>query len=324
MKPAFPSALTVERLRYLIVKHLNRYRALLKRAESGGRNIDISECKRLLDVWMRIDMAGGSLEPDSYSMGGLREIREAYNDEDWSVPDDQLISVEQLLRNYRDSFADAAINVRLSARTHAENNRRAITCETGCANCCYQKILVGAAEGMVIYDELKRTGRWTADMQAKLAMSDREMTASNHRVFFGKKIPCAFLQETSPGHGMCTVYGSRPMGCAATFSIGGDPAYCRQDLQDSLKGQFQVFSHTQTIAAFFSAHTHMQHGLEGGAEQEDATVLMTLPGAVLWAGAKAEHEPPPAVFRLPYIAGSMGKSLDDFDLTAVNREIAQE
>lgn len=316
---ALPAELTATRLRYLIVKHLNRYRRRLKLAQEKNQGQAMLECERLLQLWMIADFRGGSLNPRLYSVEELQEINEAYDDEDWSVPDRLLISTDMLLRNYRGALTEANSDNRKGARQHAEQNDRTITCEMGCAYCCYQKILVGAAEGLAIYGELKSTGGWTPEIQAKLKEADRAMTENDHSVFFDLKIPCAFLDEESPGRGKCTVYNSRPIACASTYAMSGDPKNCdKLDNTDSNDGQFQIFANSPSVGGFFNAHSHLQHGMEGA----DQLTLMTLPGAVLWAAAHQEEQPRPVVRRVPYTMEGMGEAIDEFDSAAIHRRIA--
>lgn len=313
---SLPAELTDTRLRYLIVKHLNRYRARLKFAQEKSQRQAEIECERLLQLWMMVDFRGGTLNPVRYNPEELQEINEAYNDEDWSTPDRTLITTDMLLRNYRGSLSEAVSVNRQGARQHAEQNGRAIACEMGCAYCCYQKILVGASEGLAIYDELKQSGRWTPELQAKLKEADRVMTDNDHAVFFDLKIPCAFLEEESPGRGKCTAYNSRPIACSSTYSIGSDPKNCDWlDERGANEGQFQIFASSPMVLGFFSAHQHLQHGMEGS----DQLMLMTLPGAVLWAAAHQEEQPRPVVRRVPYKMEGMGEAIDEFDSAAIHR-----
>lgn len=224
----------------------------------------------------------------------------------------RVIQADQLLRVVRTKLAAVSVEMTKFAGEYSASQGKTVTCVPGCANCCYQKILVTAADGMAIYAHLRQAGRWTAEMIAKLVAADEVMTDRDHYTHFVKKTPCTFLDETKPGWGECSIYAVRPISCVATFSNGGDASECAVPGEPREKGQFQVAIHgVQALEDFLYLMMTVEDLVESGREP----MLMTLPGAVLWAASVAEHGPPPDVRRLPLRQGGA----DEFDAVATHR-----
>ena len=207
---------------------------------------------------------------------------------------DMTIPVKALLRNFTTFLAAAAADIKTHAHGHAASNGRTITCENGCAHCCYQKILVSGAEGVTIYAYLREVGLWTPEMVAKLTEADKRMTSMSHHDYFVEKIPCPFLAVEKPGWGQCTIYAARPISCAATFSMGDDPNLCAKTGDDDRDGQFQIAIHnSKSMNQFMTLMFNIGRFVERSSVQ-----IMTLPGAILWAAAVVEKRRPPSVHRV--------------------------
>lgn len=246
--------------------------------------------------------------------------------------------MSRLLRRYAEQLVAVSGNLRQAASLRASEKGRTVTCEKGCAHCCHQKILVSAADGLAIYVLLRDTGRWTPEMVERLVKADREMTERDHETWFDEKRPCPFLDaETGEkaGRGLCTVYGARPIACASTFSWGGDPNYCAVsdgDGKEDERGQSQIVSVSKAMIEYLTTHeclrawvedtVDVDAGADAGADvmfsgiMMENVMLMTLPGAVLWAAASVRNEARPDVHRV-LLDGDGTGSVNTFDKRAV-------
>lgn len=230
----------------------------------------------------------------------------------------QIVTTARMMRQLRKNLRDAATDLKEGAQHYADSQDAIITCTPGCANCCYQKILVGAAEGLSIYIQLRMDNRWNDAEVERLTKLDREMTERTHRAWFGEKRPCPFLLEEKPGWGKCSVYSVRPISCAATFSVGGDPKHCEADdysPEALARGQVQVSGKTQNNFDYLKTLLHFQLEIERCPE----CYFMTLPGAVIWAAARIEGRTPPDVRRVILNHDNPTAVPDRFDEAAIYR-----
>lgn len=173
-------------------------------------------------------------------------------------------------------------------RAEAEKRVGPVSCTEGCAWCCYSKIMIDAGTGGILAVALEQEGRWTPELRQKLAAADSAMSRATHHDWFETRTPCVFLDETSPGHGSCTVYRYRPFSCVATFSVS-DPARCSVGGETS---QFQLADENLT-ANLLTWHEAILNGAG-----ETQLLLMTIPGAVLYGHAMLAGEPRPDVHRV--------------------------
>jgi hypothetical protein len=199
-----------------------------------------------------------------------------------------VVPVTALMRRYRKSVFDFSAHARKEVERHGGV---APTCKNGCAYCCYPKIVINVYAGAMIFLHLRSEGRWTPAMKAKLIVADAVMTPIPHDDYLAKRIPCVFLKEDSYGHGSCSVHPARPFECATTFSDVADPSLCGvpggQSLQlvqvdpDIIREQI-LFGFDELLDAMGEQTTHR----------------LTLPGAVLYAGALLMREEPPPLFKV--------------------------
>lgn len=132
------------------------------------------------------------------------------------------ITATHLLKGIKQATTDLS----RESRVHAVRSKGPLTCKSGCAYCCYQKLLVAPWDGIYLYLYIKATGAWTPALRQKLVQADRDLTDHTHRQWLLKRVPCVFLAETAFGKGTCTVYPVRPSGCISTFATTSDPSNC--------------------------------------------------------------------------------------------------
>lgn len=206
-----------------------------------------------------------------------------------SVPDGggaQLITRKQLLRQVRVLLFDVREHYQ---QVIERNTGEPVTCQRGCAYCCYPKVVVGAAEGALLYLYIKEHHMWSDELERRLIESDREMTAADHAEHHAKRRPCVFLREEAYGRGSCTVYPVRPMACTTMFSIEKDPTAC-----GVVGGRALVSVASEGVTKVFSTmYSSLLRGL-----RETRCWLFTLPGAVLYARARIDGLPLPAVHHI--------------------------
>lgn len=196
---------------------------------------------------------------------------------------------QSLLRQLSGANGVAARDGRQAAESLGE-----VTCRSGCANCCYSKIITDVTDGIGIYLYLRSEGRWTPEFRQRLVEADRGMTEHTHLTWAQKRVPCPFLDEKSPGEGVCSVYPVRPLGCSMTFSVGGDPKKCAE-LGEVEGGQIQIMIRSPSMMNL------MMKKMMLGARLGEAYTLNTLPGAVLIGEAIVEGMLlPDDVYGVPY------------------------
>lgn len=223
------------------------------------------------------------------------------------------IPASDLLRQVRPLVSAAAQTAR-AALAHSllhEGQGREISCRKGCAYCCHAKVLIDVFEGARIYLYLKKLGRWTPTMRARLAAADAQATAHTHAAFMRAKIPCTFLDKK----GACAVYPVRPLGCVNTFAAG-DPVLCAEV---GGSAQMQVLVHDPDSPTQELTRLACVYDLDFWGELR--WPAMTLPGAVLTAAARIEGQPLPEIRRVSIVdVGEAGDRLATvFDAVAVHR-----
>lgn len=197
---------------------------------------------------------------------------------------EKLISGRQLLRVVRMQLFDLSEGGR---KVVEQQTGKAPTCKKGCGYCCYQKVVMSAAEGVLIYLFLRDS--WTPALEARLVAADREMTNHTHATWLAARRPCVFLKEDGYGHGACEVYTVRPYACATLYSVTPDPAAC-----GVVGGRATLMMGNDLAQAWFG-DLYSQLLATLGETQVHYT---TLPGAVLEGRALVEGLPPPSIHRL--------------------------
>lgn len=94
----------------------------------------------------------------------------------------------------------------------AAQNKLPMVCATCTATkaCCSSYVIVRLYEGLIIADQLRRTGRDTPELRADLRARAEAMEATRAHAWF---TPCAFLDAGE----RCTVYEVRPTTCAQLY-----------------------------------------------------------------------------------------------------------
>lgn len=195
----------------------------------------------------------------------------------------QLITVAEVLDRYKAATKRVAAGVKskIAARVGP------VTCRPECSYCCYQKILTSPYMGIFIYLYLKREGKWTPELRAKLVQADIDMTARTHKGWLMGRRPCPFLDEKSFGRGVCTVYPVRPEACAVTHSVSGDGALCAVPGGNNLVSVVD----SDAVEPFLIPVMAVQRFCK--------PVVVTLPASVLLAEAAIEKKPVPSVASIP-------------------------
>ena len=92
-----------------------------------------------------------------------------------------------------------------------------ITCEKGCAYCCYTKVELSAPEAFYIYSHLKSTlnkEQLNAIFESIKQISEVTSIIPTQEEHARLKLPCIFLHE-----GMCSIYDQRPFICREYHSV---------------------------------------------------------------------------------------------------------
>ena len=111
---------------------------------------------------------------------------------------------EQIAQNHRDSERGA-----LQVAKQEKLPMQCATC-TAAKGCCSSYVIVRLYEGLIIADQLKRTGRDSPELRAELRARAEAMDATRVRAW---TTPCLFLDERD----RCTVYDVRPTTCGQLY-----------------------------------------------------------------------------------------------------------
>lgn len=127
-------------------------------------------------------------------------------------------------------FSQALSPVKLALMDTAEESEKKklhvirskeIRCRSGCAGCCRRLIKASVAEAVIIYDHLKRSGKW-----AKVRKKAKELLpiAKNAEPvsWFMMNLPCPVLDLNT---NTCLAYRVRPAACSTHF-VRSDPELC--------------------------------------------------------------------------------------------------
>lgn len=148
------------------------------------------------------------------------------------VADEQIIGWlrDQIAQNHRDSERGASLVAK-----QASLPMHCSTC-TATKACCSSYVIVRFYEGLVIADQLKRTGRDSPELRAELRTRAEAMEATPVSEWF---TPCLFLDERE----RCTVYDVRPTTCAQLY------VYTPPELCNARSSQISSYTPRNEVAA---------------------------------------------------------------------------
>ncbi len=202
----------------------------------------------------------------------------------------RLITPAELVRRHRMRVFDYA---GASRKAVTRDLGREPICRSGCAWCCYAKIVMDAGHGAMIALWLELEGQWTPALVERLRAADAAMAPVDHAAWLGSKVPCAFLKPgVVPGQGHCSVYPVRPLCCSGTLSRALDPRECAEVGGKALA--MMDIDGDEPLLRYMIEYPEALL-LHAG---ETQTRLMTLPGAVLYGHALLCDEPRPNVFSI--------------------------
>jgi len=132
------------------------------------------------------------------------------------------------------NHADAGAGAAAVAKQHAFP----MVCETCTATkaCCASYVIVRLYEGLLIAEELVRSGRDTPALRAELRTRAETMEAQRARDWF---TPCLFLDAAE----RCTVYAVRPTTCAQLY------VYTPPELCAARSSQIASYTPAKEVAA---------------------------------------------------------------------------
>ncbi len=130
------------------------------------------------------------------------------------VTDENILAwlAEEIAENHRASER--------GAKQVAKQHKLPMVCSTCTATkaCCASYVIVRLYEGLIIADQLVRTGRDSPALRAELSTRAEAMEATTPRAW---STPCLFLDARE----RCTVYDVRPTTCAQLY-VYTSPALC--------------------------------------------------------------------------------------------------
>jgi Fe-S-cluster containining protein len=130
--------------------------------------------------------------------------------------------VEHSLATVVSARVEVSTDFERKLRDEASKTGKPVSCESGCAHCCYHPIHITALEGAVLYRQLVARGRWTPSFQETIRVHAARTYDLPYELWLLSMMPCPLLDEKTA---MCTAYDARPLVCRTTFSTG-DPYNC--------------------------------------------------------------------------------------------------
>lgn len=167
------------------------------------------------------------------------------------------------------------------------------TCTT--PGCCSQKVVSPFYEALPIARELRRTGRDTPDLRARLRADADAMEAVTRKAWLRAARPCAFLAD-----GRCSVYAARPFSCR-TYLVTTAPANCQPNAPDNTV----AFINVGDLVLQDMQRAREIHRLLGLKETRKRLFIGVLPRLVLRALEVWDIDDPAAALRV------MGWPTDD-------------
>jgi Fe-S-cluster containining protein len=124
----------------------------------------------------------------------------------------ELVAEEQIVTWLAGEVAANHRDASTGASEVAKQHKLPMVCATCTATkaCCASYVIVRLYEGLLIADELKRSGRDTPELRTELRSRAEAMEATHARAWFS---PCVFLDAAE----RCTVYAVRPTTCAQLY-----------------------------------------------------------------------------------------------------------
>jgi Fe-S-cluster containining protein len=132
----------------------------------------------------------------------------------------QFVEDEQILPWIAGTVADIIGHAAHGAEKRGRRLKLAVSCTTCNATktCCWSTVVARLYEGVIIADELVRTGRDTPALREQLRARAEAMEATPPQEW---RVPCVFLD----GRERCTIYGVRPSPCGSLL-VYTDPVLC--------------------------------------------------------------------------------------------------
>lgn len=94
-------------------------------------------------------------------------------------------------------------------------------CKPGCSACCSRLIYLSVAEALILYEELKQTGKWQETRERASGLV-KYVKLTNPLSWFKMNFSCPIL---NPKTKYCSAYNVRPTLCSIHF-VTSNPAVC--------------------------------------------------------------------------------------------------
>ena len=165
----------------------------------------------------------------------------------------EFVEQEQLLAWLGDNVAHINKASGRGAKAASKHAKLAVSCTTCTATktCCWSMVVARLYEGVIVAAELRRAGRDTPELRARLAERAEAMEASSP---YAWRTPCLFLDERE----RCTVYDVRPTSCGALY-VYTPPALCTASAPG--QGEIKAYVATAELAAATSLEEEFRQRL---------------------------------------------------------------
>jgi Fe-S-cluster containining protein len=150
----------------------------------------------------------------------------------------QFVDDEQIVAWLAGALGEIHRHAAREAKAAGKSLKLAVSC-TRCAatkTCCWSMVVARLYEGVVIADQLRRTGRDAPALRDELGARAEAMEAAAPQQW---RTPCLFLDAGE----RCTIYDVRPTPCA-NLHVYTDPTWCT-----TLAGDIQGYVPRAEIAA---------------------------------------------------------------------------
>jgi Fe-S-cluster containining protein len=145
----------------------------------------------------------------------------------------------------------------------ADKAKTRITCKPGCSSCCYHPVSISILEGLLLYQNLVKNGKYTPALKEGLQAATERQLGVSYEVWLLSMTPCPLLD----GQQKCSAYSARPLICR-TYLATSDPFYCHPHRlgpdtkianRDEPTKKFHAFE-TKTLKGFRLEHLLMPIG----------------------------------------------------------------